>query len=192
MSFYSYIEVVEKEPRDRKDNSDEELYIRFRRGISWEYQLALSGGSYLYQASGVTNNPYLEQLADSFAKLIFEQQIDYSLRNYHEAVKACKALLKLNIPELNESIQEDLDRLQEANKWFIGAYNKMPAGLVRLDWGELAWGLDEASLYTTSKLPDQHMQFFREMSIDTSRFINKQLTESFLTKKYKQNNEFTI
>lgn len=192
MSFYSYLEVVELEEKNRKENDDKDLYIRFRHGISWEYQIAVSGGSYLYQPTGVSNSPFLEQLAESYAKLIFEHPIDYCLRNYHEAIKACEAALKLNIPALTESIKEDLDCLREANEWFITAYNKLPNGLVRIDWCEYIWGRSEETLYAMSKLPDQHINFFREMAVDTKQFNNQQLTEQALVEKYKRNSDFTI
>ena len=192
MSVYSFIEVVEREYKDRKENNDKDLYLGVKRGISWEYQIAVSGGSYLYQPTAISNDPALEQLAESYAKLTFEQHIDFALRNYDEAIKACEAVLKLEIPDLTHSVKEDLDYLLSAQSWVAAAYTKLPNGLVRLDWCEYVWGWDEPALYELSKLPDQHIQFFRDMAIDTKRFKNEQLSEKVLVKKYKRNNDFTI
>lgn len=192
MSVYSYIEVVPPEDKDIKENADKDLYLGSKRGISWEYQIAVSGGSYLYQPTGISNDPALEQFAESYAKLIFEQHIDFSLRNYHEAIKACEAALKLNISELNDSVKDDLARLRAANNWFRVASKKLPNGLVRLDWCEYIWGWDEPALYEFSKLPNQQIQFFRDMAVDTKLFSNNQLTEKVLVKKYKRNNDLNI
>lgn len=192
MSVYSYIEVLKPNNNISQSEKDKDLYLGFRHGIGWEYQIAVSGGRYLYQPSGVSNSPYLEQLAESYATLIFEQPIDHSLRNYHEAIKACEAALRIKIPELTNSIKEDLDCLKAAEEWFIAAHKRLPSGLVRMDWCEYVWGWEEAALYDMTKLPDQQIQFFRDMAIDTKRFINKQLTEQALVKKYKRNNDFTI
>lgn len=189
MSVYSYIEVVEQEYKDRTDNNDKDLNLGSKRGFSWEYQIAVSEGSYLYQPAGISNDPALEQLAESYAKLIFEQRIEFSLRNYHKAIKACEAVLVLDIPELNRSIKEDLNCLLEAQEWFTTAYKKLPSGLVRLDWAEYIWGWNELALYELSKVPNQQLQFFREMAVDTRRFTNEQLTEKILVKKYKRNND---
>lgn len=191
MSVYSYIEVVQQDT-DSKESYDKDLYLGLKRGISWEYQIAVSGGSYLYQPTGISNDPNLEQLAESYAKLIFEQHLDFSLRNYHEAIKACEGILKLNIPEISQSVKEDLDCLLEAQSWFARAYTKLPKGLVRLDWAEYIWGWDELALYEFSELPDKQIQFFRDMEIDTKRFNNNRLTEKVLIKKYKRNNELNI
>lgn len=192
MSVYSYIEVIQTGDKNSKYKEDKDLYLGFRHGIGWEYQIAVSDGRYLYQPSGVSNSPYLEQLAESCAKLIFEQPIDHCLRNYREAIKSCEVALRLKIPELESSVKEDLDCLKAAEEWFIAAHKKLPSGLVRMDWCEYVWGWEEAPLYDMSKLPDQHIHFFRDMAVDTKRFTNKQLTEQALVKKYKRNNDFTI
>lgn len=189
MSVYSYIEVVEPDYTDKKDD---DLLLGLKRGISWEYQIAVSGGSYLYQPTGVSNDPNLEQLAESYAKLIFEQPLDFALRNYHEAIAACEALLKLDIPPLNRSVKEDLDYLQTAEKWFTAAFTKLPKGIVRLDWAEYIWGWDEVALYELSKVPNKQIQFFRDMAIDTKQFNKNLLTETVLIKKYKRNNDLSI
>lgn len=189
MSVYSYKEVVEPDYTDKKDD---DLLLGFKRGIGWEYQIAVSGGSYLYQPTGVTNDPNLEQQAESYAKLIFEQPIDCCLRNYQEAINACEAAVKLDIPELTQSLQNDLNCLLEAQSWFVRAYSKLPNGLVRLDWSEYIWGWDELALYEFSKLPNEQLQFFRNMAVDTKQFIKNQLTKKVLIKKYKRNNELDI
>ena len=115
-----------------------------------------------------------------------------TLRNYRTAIKACEQALGIGIEELEAKFKEDLGLLQDSYEWFSRAYEKLPNGIVRVDWAEGVWGQSHEALRERSKFPSGILQHFKNLAEDSKKLQAGKLTEEVFINDYQDKQELTI
>lgn len=185
MSVYSYIEVINPETDSCEDKEDKDLYMGFGHNIHWSYQIAVAGGKRIYRGVQHGSYPLEPQFEDVTTMSVYEQQTFQALLNYQTAIHACTSALQLKVPELEQWLRGDLEYLFTAQEWYQKAWLKLPNGIVRLDWCERVWGMDQKDLERWD-LPNDNFATFVQLGKDCEAVTSGKLVIKEFAKKYQE------
>jgi hypothetical protein len=173
MSVYSYIEVIQQP--NAESQKDKNLLIGFGHGIHWSYQIAVARGERTYR--GV--------YGDMGGECVHEQELLISLENYQTAIQACLEAVELGIPEQANWLHHDLERLFIAQDWYQKAWLKLPDGIVKLDWCEVAQSMSWEDLEDWN-LPNDNFAVFVQLGKDCTKVLLEELSTEEFIKKYQK------